>query len=234
MRPSAQSMLCAVLTSCCLTMASCSAQDSETAGTGDADTRAHSIATTDKAVSDQTASAPTLQSDLAKHDPAAFLPANARILDKQQGDLDGQGGKGILLILDPASKGNEKLGEGDPRTVLLLTSDESGALQKAAENARIVPCARCGGTAGDPFGFARIDKGSFTIAISGGSRERWSDEFTFHFDPASKTWLLEKASREVIDNATQEHEHLGLTRADFGDIPFSEFDPDALPKAQLK
>ena len=166
-------------------------------------------------------------------DLAAFVPAGAKLLDSQQGDLDGRGG-GALLVIDPPASGSEKLGEGQPRTVVLLVRDDSGALQEAAKNARIVPCARCGGTAGDPFGYARVDKGGFTLAVSGGSRERWSDAYTFRFEPARNGWLLDKVVREVIDNATEEYKRLELDREDFGEVAFSEFDPAALPRAQLE
>jgi hypothetical protein len=166
-------------------------------------------------------------------DLAAFVPAGAKLLDSQQGDLDGRGG-GALLVIDPPASGSEKLGEGEPRTVVLLVRDDSGALQEAAKNARIVPCARCGGTAGDPFGYARVDKGGFTLAVSGGSRERWSDAYTFRFEPARNGWLLDKVVREVIDNATEEYKRVELDRSDFGEVTFSGFDPAALPQAQLE
>ncbi len=181
----------------------------------------------------QDAPSPRARKDAAMNELAAFVPAGAKLLDSQQGDLDGRGG-GALLVIDPPASGGEKLGEGEPRTVLLLTRDGAGALREAARNARIVPCARCGGTAGDPFGYARIDQGGFTLAVSGGSRERWSDAYTFRFDPARNGWLLDKAVREVIDNASEEYKRLELDGADFGDVTFSEFDPAALPQARLE
>lgn len=161
---------------------------------------------------------------------AAFVPAGAKILDSQQGDLDGRDGNDMLLVIDPARTGQEKLGEGEPRTVMLLTRNDAGTLQKAAENARIIPCARCGGLAGDPYAYARIEKGTFTVSTSGGSRERWANDFTFRYAAERQTWLLHKVLREVTDTATEQHKSLELSADDFGTITFEEFDPGVLPE----
>lgn len=160
----------------------------------------------------------------------AFVPAGAKVLDAQRGDLDGLGGKGVVLVIDPPSTGSEKLGEGEPRTVALLTEDESGSLAKVVENSRIIPCARCGGIAGDPYGYSRIDNGTITISTSGGSRERWANDYTFRYAPDSSTWVLNKVVRQVTDSATDQSKTLELTAADFGRIPFADFDPANLDK----
>lgn len=163
-------------------------------------------------------------------DLAAFVPTGSKLLDSTQGDLTGNGGMGVLLVIDPIATGDEKLGEGKPRIVVLLTQDTSGALQKIAENSRIVPCARCGGLAGDPYAYARIDKGQFTLSISGGSRERWGDDFTFRYSATGNTWLLDKVVRQVVDTATDEEKTLNLGSKDFGEVSFEEFNPVSLPK----
>lgn len=180
--------------------------------------------------------APTApQEDVAMHDDlTTFVPSGTKILDSQQGDLDGQGGADTLLVIEPVATGEEKLGEGKPRTVLLLTRDSSGSLRKAAENARIVPCASCGGLAGDPYAYARIETGSFTLSTSGGSRERWANDFTFRYSAERGTWLLDKVLREVTDTATEQHKALNLSVADFGIVRFEDFDPNTLPEVVLE
>jgi hypothetical protein len=162
----------------------------------------------------------------------AFVEGNSKVLSSQQGDLGGNGQQGVVLVLDHPGTGSEMLGEGTPRSILLLTLDSAGKLQKAKQNDRIVPCAQCGGMAGDPFGYARVDKGGFTVLIEGGSRERWSDEYAFKYSAEQQDWLLDKAVRAVTDTETGEEKHIELTSKDFGTIRFEEFDPETLSKVE--
>lgn len=162
----------------------------------------------------------------------AFAEGNSKILSSQQGDLSGNGTHGVVLVLDHPGTGNEMLGEGTPRSILLLTRDSAGKLQKSKQNDRLVPCAQCGGMAGDPFGYVRVDKGGFTVLIEGGSRERWSDEYAFKYSAEQQDWLLDKAVRTVTDTETGEEKHIELTSKDFGTIRFGEFDPATLSKVE--
>ncbi|MBG3850543.1 hypothetical protein ABQZ69_13185 [Xanthomonas sp. WHRI 8391] len=160
----------------------------------------------------------------------SFVPAGSKALETIRGDLTGSGHSDALVVVSPPATGSEKLGEGQPRTVLLLTQIAEGALQKAAENRKIVPCARCGGLAGDPYAFSRIQKGQFTISISGGSRERWADDFTFKYSADQQTWMLDKVVRDLTDTETEQHNTLELTSKDFGTVTFQDFDPATLKK----
>lgn len=163
-------------------------------------------------------------------DVSSFIPNGMKALETVRGDLTGNGYSDALLVLSPPESDEDKLGEGPPRTVLLLIQDASGALHKAAENARIVPCARCGGMAGDPYAFSRIEAGRFTLSLSGGSRERWADDYTFRYVPEQKTWQLDKAVRELTDTQSGQHTALELTAKDFGQVAFADFDPSTLAK----
>jgi hypothetical protein len=164
----------------------------------------------------------------------AFAEGNSKILSSQQGDLSGNGQQGAILVLDHPGTGSEMLGEGTPRSTLLLMRDSAGKLQKAKQNDRLIPCAQCGGMAGDPFGYVRVDRGGFTALVEGGSRERWSDEYAFKYSAEQQDWLLDKAVRTVTDTETGEEKHIELTGKDFGTIRFEEFDPKTLPKVEGK
>ena len=164
----------------------------------------------------------------------AFAEGNSKILSSQQGDLRGNGPQGVVLVVDHPGTGGEMLGEGTPRSTLLLMRDSAGNLQKAKQNDRLIPCAQCGGMAGDPFGYMRVDKGGFTALIEGGSRERWSDEYAFKYSAEQQDWLLDKAVRTVTDTETGEEKHIELSGKDFGTIRFEEFDPKTLPKIEGK
>ena len=166
-------------------------------------------------------------------DLKAFATNGARIMDSLTGDLNNDGRPDALLVLDPPADSSPKLGEGAPRTVLLLIRGEDGKLHEAASNQKVVPCATCGGVSGDPYGFVQLEPGQFTVRNGGGSREQWSDEFTFKYSADRKDWLLAKATRNVADQESDKHKTLELTPKDFGDIAFKDFDPAKLPQAEL-
>ncbi len=163
--------------------------------------------------------------------PAAFVPRGATLVDTVQGDLTGRGTSDALIVFSPATTETQPLGEGPPRTIVLLTRDASGGLKKAAENARIVPCKRCGGLAGDPYAYARIEAGTVTLAVAGGSRERWFSDYVFRYAPERATWQLEQVVRGVTDTQTGAQKQAQLKVADFGEIGFPDFDPQTLPTA---
>lgn len=163
----------------------------------------------------------------------AFAKNGARVMDSVTGDLNGDGRPDALLVLEPPAGGTEKLGEGAPRTVLILIRGDDGQLREASSNQKVVPCATCGGVAGDPYGFVRAEPGQFTVRNGGGSREHWSDEFTFKYSADKKDWLLDKAIRSVTDQETDAHKQIDLSPKDFGQIAFKDFDPEKLPDVEL-
>jgi hypothetical protein len=161
-----------------------------------------------------------------------FVPQGAKLVNAQRGDLNRDGQPDAILVIDTQNDG-EKAGEGVPRSVVLLVRDASGQLQQAAQNDKIVPCARCGGMMGDPFGYVRIDKGGFTVLNEGGSRERWSNEFTFQYSADKKDWLLSKVVRSAYDTISSQNKITESSQADFGTKEFAAFDPADLPSASI-
>ena len=176
---------------------------------------------------------PGTASNAEPDDVAVLVPEGATVIDTVRGDLTGQGGSDALLVVSPEMNSSAALGEGPSRTVMLFTRDRSGRLAKSAENSRMVPCERCGGIAGDPYGYARIHAGNVTVAISGGSRERWFDDYVFRYDPEAGTWLLDRVVRGVTDTQTGLQRHIELGESDFGEIGFADFDPVHLPAVAI-
>ncbi len=167
-------------------------------------------------------------------DLKSFATDGERVLEYKSGALAGEGSQGVILVLDPPKTGHEKLGEGPNRNVLLLMRDGSGQLRKVASNNRIVPCSTCGGVSGDPFGYTRIiAPGQFLIANGGGSREHWSDEYTFTWSASRKDWLVSRVVRKVADNETGNEKHMDLTAKDLGETSFQDFDPSNIPEVTL-
>jgi hypothetical protein len=166
-------------------------------------------------------------------DLKAFATGGGKLLESTKGDLTGDGHQGAVLIIDPPGGADAKLGEGPARDVVLVVPDASGHLQKAASNDRIVPCATCGGVAGDPYGYTRVSKGEFTIVNGGGSRERWSDEYTFTWSAAKKDWLASHVLRKASDGDTGKEKQVDLSARELGEVSFKDFDPSHLPEATL-
>ncbi|UPG95811.1 hypothetical protein [Luteibacter aegosomatissinici] len=166
-------------------------------------------------------------------DLKSFATGGAKILESTKGDLTGDGRQGAVLIIDPPGGENAKLGEGPARDVVLVVPDATGHLQKAASNLRIVPCATCGGVAGDPYGYTKVAKGQFTIVNGGGSRERWSDEYTFTWSAARKDWLASHVVRKVTDSDTGKEKIVDLSAKELGDVPFKDFDPSHFQEPTL-
>ena len=118
------------------------------------------------------------------------------------------------------------------RVVYVRSRDADGRLQAARRSDKLVPCARCGGLAGDPFGYLRVHPGGFTVLLEGGSRERWSDEFVFDYSAPQQDWLLAKAVRSVVDTETGQDKRIELRADDFGEVRFEAFDRDRLPSVR--
>lgn len=161
-----------------------------------------------------------------------FVPVGSKVVAMQVGDLKGDGQSGVLLVFNTPTSASGKPGR-EPRIVLLLVRGADGQLHKMAENDKLVPCAKCGGIAGDPFAFARVQRGSFEIATGGGSRERWSNFYTFTYSPARTAWIPSKVERGVVDTVTEKDRHITLTSKDLGSIDFMNIDPEKLPKVTL-
>jgi hypothetical protein len=171
---------------------------------------------------------PTLMSE----DINQLVPAGMTLVDSVRGDLTGQGHADALLVAAPPTAPETELGQGSPRSVLLLRNDGNGKLQVAARNDRLVPCERCGGIAGDPYAYSRIDGGKFTVSVSGGSRQRWASDYHFQYQPQDNSWQLVSVTREITDTVTGQNQRQQL-EADAldGALSFADFDPAGLPAA---
>lgn len=168
-------------------------------------------------------------STLMSEDINAFVPAGMKLVDSVRGDLTGNGGNDALLVAAAPSPADAMLGQGQPRSVLLLRDQGKGVLQLAARNDRLVPCERCGGLAGDPYAFSAIHNGTFSVSVSGGSRERWASDYHFQYQADGKRWQLARVERVVSDTITDEQKTQQLDASELGQPGFTDFDPATLP-----
>jgi hypothetical protein len=173
---------------------------------------------------------PAASKESSVNELQSHIPSGSKLLDSKIGDLDGDGRPDALLVLDHGT-GNEKLGEGSPRTIVVLVRDANGALRKVAQNDKLVPCETCGGVVGDPFGYVRVENGRFTVAVGGGSRERWSDDYTFAY--ADGDWFVDQVLRSVSDPDTGAEKQKAFTAKEIGKVRFGDFDPTQLEQVTL-
>ncbi|GAB5343215.1 hypothetical protein PFUM301598_16920 [Pseudomonas fluorescens] len=169
----------------------------------------------------------------ARDDFSRFATGGFKVLESVKGDLTGAGHADVLLVLDPPLSDPSVAREGLKRSVLLLVRDSRGDLQKAASNLNIVPCSTCAGAAGDPYAYSKIEKGHFTIVLGGGSRERWTDEYSFIYAPDTMKWLVSRVVRKVVDMDSNNQKQIELTGKELGEISFNDFDPEQLPEVTL-
>lgn len=160
----------------------------------------------------------------------SFIATGQRMLDSTSGPLLGAGSAGVVLVTEPSQPSTAPGADLQGRGVLLVDVGAGGPVM-LGRNDRIVPCSTCGGIAGDPYADTEVGDGRFTLFIEGGSRERWSHAYTFVHEPAARRFVLERATRRVVDTLTGAEAHSDLDPQDFGVITFEAFDPEQLGDA---
>lgn len=148
-----------------------------------------------------------------------LVPTNHRVLGATSADLDKDSDKDWLVVAEDASDPDA---EDPARTVLLILQNGNGKLELAARSKRAVLGKAEGGVMGDPFESVSAKGGEFTIHHLGGSRMKWTAEFTFSYSPKDRTWLLSRVDdgRWTEDASKQTFQ----VPHDFGRITLAEFD----------
>ena len=163
----------------------------------------------------------------------SFIPAGASLVASQTGDLNGDGIEDVVIVVDPPSSEDVQVDDLPPRMTMLLIRDAEGRLRKASQNDLLVPCARCGGLMGDPFGYIRVRPDEFMVVVEGGARQRWSAEYSFRYSAQANDWYLQKAERGAYDQISKERLSKTFTPEDFGQVSFADFDPSMIEEVVL-
>lgn len=149
-------------------------------------------------------------------------------------DLNGDGEKDYLLVIENSSPPTSAMEDGQPsdRTLLIVTRQPDGTLKQAVRNDRLVYCRQCGGMMGDPFMGVTLKKNRFTVNHYGGSAWRWTSNYTFAWSRLDKAWQLVAYDADSFhasdpENVKSEHcvppRHFGkLDLASFDEAAFSE------------
>lgn len=164
--------------------------------------------------------------------PPAVLPfveSGSRVLALEDGDLNGDGLRDVLLVLErqPERVAVDPVEDGQ-RSLLILLRRSDGSLDLAKRNDRVILCASCGGIFGDPFVAVKAGNRGFTIFHYGGSNWRWSTEYRFQHSRRDDTWQLTRVREESYHTAHPDRVERKTYQPprDFGKIDIADFDPD--------
>ncbi|WP_414440288.1 hypothetical protein [Burkholderia sp. 22PA0106] len=160
--------------------------------------------------------------------PAAvqkLIPAGYTVLDHLAGALTDAGRKDYLVVVHREPDTQQ---QASVRPLLVITQNADGTYTLAARNDSVVMKADDGGISGDPYldldtnGLA-IKNRYFSVqnGVAAGPNH-WSDNITFHYDPARRTWLFHQ---EIVHNSEMNPDpspnaeallpdHATVTRAD--------------------
>ncbi len=159
----------------------------------------------------------------------SFVAADTRPLHVASADLNGDGLKDYILVLEreTATPSDAKLDERQ-RPLLILVRHPDGALKEAARNEKIVYCSTCGGMMGDPFQDIKAGVRTFSVHHYGGSAWRWSISYTFNYSRRDKTWQLVRVSQDSYHASDPDKAEITISTPpkDYGKIGISDFDPD--------
>jgi hypothetical protein len=158
---------------------------------------------------------------------AKFIPTGFALIDTLVGDLNLDNYRDIILVLKTIGEDTTLDAPDYKRPLVLLVGHADKTFTLAARNDNVVYCYQCGGVFGDPYNGVEIKKGLFTVHHFGGSNDRWSNDITFKYSPAEKTWYLYK----IVDKGwnvfhLDKVKKIVQTKKDFGVVSFEKYNPD--------
>ncbi len=164
--------------------------------------------------------------------PAAvqpFVPAGTRVLALDSADLNGDGLRDYVLILEKekALPTDAEIEIGQ-RPLLVLVQQLGGSLTVAARNDRVVYCSTCGGVFGDPFESLDVKKNRFVVHHYGGSNWRWTVDYSFTWSRLHRTWELVRVEETSFHTSAPDYakRRVFTPPRNFGRIDLADFDPE--------
>lgn len=156
-----------------------------------------------------------------------FVPAGYVTLSATRGNLNLDAIEDVVLIVKKPNeaKTSDVNDHPEKRPLLILIGQAGGTYRLAGRNDNTVYCVDCGGAMGDPLTGVAIKNGYFSVEHYGGSSQRWGRIITYRYNPAEKTWLLNRDGSFTF-SATDPNRQTtkAKTSKDFGRVPFSAFD----------
>jgi hypothetical protein len=149
-------------------------------------------------------------------DTRNFIPQGWKLEEQKAADLDGDGNSDYVLKLiedKPAKTADDMLNDR-ARALIVLLSDATGKLTRAAVADKLLQCTGCGGAFyGVVEAPAEVDvdaKGIISVSQEHGSREVSNTTYKFRYDPAVKRFVLigfdyvenDRATAKVVSEST--------------------------------
>ena len=157
----------------------------------------------------------------------AFIPAGYMLKDTARGDLNLDGRKDLILVLNKT--GEEETSDvtenPEKRLMLILLAHKNNTYQQAAQSENVIYCYDCGGMLGDPYQGITVKDGQFSVEHFGGSSWRWARTCTFKYIKAEDTWYLTEDA--LVTNHASDPEKIEThvrTARDFGEMRLENFD----------
>lgn len=154
-----------------------------------------------------------------------FVPANFKILDQYDADLNQDGFKDKILVLTNNSEETTPTGEDAPRRSLVILFGNKKGFTKVVDTDKVVYCKTCGGMMGDPYVRIAVKSPFFTVEHYGGSAWRWKEYLTFKYSKKFSTFLLHKKSHQFFHAASPNKVQTKIqTQKNFGVVKIQDFD----------
>lgn len=129
-------------------------------------------------------------------DTREFIPKGWKLEEQKSSDLDGDGNADYVLKLieDKPAKTSEDMVNDRARALVVLMSDATGKLSRAAVADKLLQCTGCGGAFyGVVEAPAEVEvdaRGVIVISQDHGSREVSNTTYRFRYDAATRRFVL--------------------------------------------
>lgn len=129
-------------------------------------------------------------------DTREFIPRGWKLEEQKSSDLDGDGNADYVLKLieDKPAKTSEDVVNDRARALVVLMSDATGKLSRAAVADKLLQCTGCGGAFyGVVEAPAEVEvdaKGVIVVSQDHGSREVSNTTYRFRYDAPTKRFVL--------------------------------------------
>lgn len=152
----------------------------------------------------------------------ALFPAGYTVLDNASGDLDGDGLKDYVFVLQNDEVRNDP---DEVRPLLIIMGKPKGKFEVLSRNDRVVLCSTCGGMYLDPYERLTIKDGLLTVHHKVGSNWIWTREISFRYDPLQRQMILQGDSGVSYHvSAPSKYTTIVTNKEDFSKVSFSCFD----------
>src|SRR5204862_3618257 len=134
-----------------------------------------------------------------------FIPPGWKLEEQKAADLDGDGNSDYVLKLieDKPAKTTDDVVNDRARALIVLLSDATGKLTRAAVADKLLQCTGCGGAFyGEATANVKIEGNVIVVEQDHGSRDVSDVTFRFRYDPASKRFMLIGFDYSERDRAT--------------------------------